>query len=64
MKNKKFSIINWELHQKLQKKTKIEKEYKYPKKKKPGCFKRIINHIKEVGKELIELLKSGHAPRR
>jgi hypothetical protein len=64
MKNKKFTIINWELHQKLQKKRKIDTEYKYHRgKKKPSCFRRIFNHIKDVLKGLLEMLKNGHAPR-
>ena len=38
--------------------------YKYYKgKKKPSCFKKILNHIKDVLKGLLEMLKNGHAPR-
>jgi len=66
MKNRRFSIIDWELHQKLSPKRKIDTDYKYkrPKgNKKPGCFKRLASHIREVLKGLNDLRKNGHAPR-
>ena len=65
MKNKRMSIIDWDLHQKLQKKTKIETEYKYkkPNGRKPGFFKRIIEHLKKVFQGLNDMRKNGHSPR-
>ena len=65
MKNRRFSIINWELHQKLSKKRKIDTDYKYkrPNNKKPGCFKRFVLHMRDVFKGLNDLRKNGHAPR-
>jgi len=66
MENDNKSIINWELHQKLSPKRKIDTEYKYKRpngNKKPGCFKKMVSHIRKVLKGLTDLMKNGHAPR-
>jgi len=65
MQNSNKSIINWELHQKLSKKIKIETKYKYKRngEKKPGCFKRFVSHIKKVLEGLNEMRKNGNSPR-
>jgi hypothetical protein len=65
MESSNKSIINWELHQKLSKKTKIQTKYKYykPNGKKPSWFKRFISHMKKVFKGLNNMRKNGNSPR-
>lgn len=67
MKNNNRSIINWELHQKLQKKRKIDTKYRYkisPNGKKPGGFKRILLRIKNNIIRLINFVKNVDLQRR
>lgn len=65
MESSNKSIINWELHQKISKKTKIQTKYKYnkPNGKKPGWFKRLVSHIKDVFNGLNDMRKNGNSPR-
>lgn len=65
MKDKTNSIINWELHQKLSPKRKIDTEYKYkkPNGKKPGWFKRFVSYIKKTLQGLNEMLRNGYSSR-
>ena len=65
MKDKANSIINWELHQKLSTKRKIDTEYKYkkPNGKKPGWFKRFVSNIKKTVQGLNEMLRNGYSSR-
>jgi len=66
MENENKSIIDWELHQKLNGSRKIDTKYKYQrpnKNKKPSCFKRFLSHMRNVFKGLNDLRKNGHAPR-
>lgn len=56
------SIINWELHNKLSNKKKIQTKYKYykPNGKKPGWFKRFVSYIKKFFKGLNDKKKNGY----